>query len=130
MFAVTLGAPLWAAQPLQTAGAPGQAAPAAIGSGALQQVVVTAERVAQNIQRVPVSMNVLTGQSLAQPAFGLLSAQMTLEPYSSRWELRLWGNNLTNRVYYTNEVDLQSLGYDYRHIGEPRMYGADVTYRF
>ncbi len=72
----------------------------------------------------------LNENRLAQPAFGLLSAQMTLEPSSGRWELRLWGDNLTNRVYYTNEVDLQSLGYDYRHIGEPRMYGADVTYRF
>ena len=36
-----------------------------VPSGALQEVVVTAERVAQNIQRVPASMNVLTSSSLS-----------------------------------------------------------------
>lgn len=85
--------------------------------------------VAETYQSLMYEENLNEGR-LAQPAFGLLSAQATLEPASDRWEVRLWGNNLTDKVYFTNEVDLQSLGYDYRHIGEPRMYGADLTYRF
>lgn len=67
---------------------------------------------------------------LAQPAFSLLSAQAALDSSNGHWELRLWGNNLTNSLYFTNEVNLESLGYNYRHVGVPRMYGADVTYRF
>lgn len=67
---------------------------------------------------------------LAQPAFSLLSAQASLDSANGRWQLRLWGTNLGNSLYFTNEVNLESLGYNYRHVGEPRMYGGDVTYRF
>ncbi|EQD42805.1 TonB-dependent receptor-like protein, partial [mine drainage metagenome] len=67
---------------------------------------------------------------LAQPAFSLLSAQASLDSSNGRWQLQLWGTNLGNSLYFTNEVNLESLGYNYRHVGEPRMYGGDVTYRF
>ena len=67
---------------------------------------------------------------LAQPAFSLLSAQASLDSSNGRWQLQLWGTNLTSSLYFTNEVNLESLGYNYRHVGEPRMYGGDVTYRF
>ena len=40
------------------------AAAAAAGGGALQEVVVTARKVVENIQDVPISINVLTSQDL------------------------------------------------------------------
>ncbi|MGC8521767.1 MAG: TonB-dependent receptor [Steroidobacteraceae bacterium] len=67
---------------------------------------------------------------LAQKAYDLVNMSATLASANDRWELRGWVNNLTDRLYFTNEVDLQGLGYDYRHVGDPRLYGADVTYRF
>lgn len=67
---------------------------------------------------------------LAQGGYGLLNARATLTSSNDRWEVSAWARNLADKLYFTNEVDLQGLGYDYRHRGEPRMYGADVTYRF
>jgi iron complex outermembrane receptor protein len=67
---------------------------------------------------------------LAQGGYSLLNARATLDSSSDRWEVSAWVRNLADKLYFTNEVDLQGLGYDYRHRGEPRMYGADVTYRF
>jgi outer membrane receptor protein involved in Fe transport len=42
----------------------------------------------------------------------------------------VWARNITDKFYLTNAYDLQSLGFDYRHRGEPRMFGADASYRF
>ncbi|HVS77997.1 MAG TPA: TonB-dependent receptor, partial [Steroidobacteraceae bacterium] len=67
---------------------------------------------------------------LAQGGYSLLNARATLDSSNGRWEVSTWVRNLADKLYFTNEVDLQGLGYDYRHRGEPRMYGADVTYRF
>ena len=30
----------------------------------------------------------------------------------------------------TNAVDVQGFGFDYRHVGTPRMYGFDAHYHF
>ena len=43
----------------------------------------------------------------------------------------LWGKNLADEEYRTSAIDLQSsFGYDYSHVGAPRMVGAEVTFRF
>jgi outer membrane receptor protein involved in Fe transport len=45
--------------------------------------------------------------------------------------LRLWVKNLADEEYRSSGIDLQaSFGYDYSHIGAPRTYGAEFTYRF
>ena len=49
---------------------------------------------------------------------------------SSVGSVGAWVRNATDKLYWTNIVDLQGFGYDYRHRGLPRMYGADVTYHF
>ena len=68
--------------------------------------------------------------AISQKAYSLLNARLSLHGVTDNWELGLWGNNLGNTFYLTNAVDLQGLGYDYRHRGIPRTYGVDATYRF
>lgn len=68
--------------------------------------------------------------AISQKAYSLVNARIALHDSSDRWDVGLWGNNLGNTFYLTNAVDLQGLGYDYRHRGVPRTYGVDATYRF
>jgi iron complex outermembrane receptor protein len=42
----------------------------------------------------------------------------------------VWGRNIADRFYLTNAVDVQGFGFDYRHVGTPRMYGVDAQYHF
>ena len=42
----------------------------------------------------------------------------------------LFGKNLTDKLYYTNRYDLASFGFIYDHVGTPRTYGAEVSYKF
>ena len=67
---------------------------------------------------------------LQEGGYGLLNARATLHAANDRWSVGAWVRNATDKLYWTNIVDLQGFGYDYRHRGLPRMYGADVTYRF
>jgi iron complex outermembrane receptor protein len=68
---------------------------------------------------------------IAQGGYGLLNARLTVHGGTTRqWEVAAWGTNLANRFYLTSAADLQSIGFDYRHIGVPRMYGAEVSLRF
>ncbi|HUI58712.1 MAG TPA: TonB-dependent receptor [Steroidobacteraceae bacterium] len=67
---------------------------------------------------------------ISQSAYSLLNARLAFHGAADQWDVGLWGNNLGNKFYLTNAVDLQGLGYDYRHRGVPRTYGLDATYRF
>jgi iron complex outermembrane recepter protein len=69
-------------------------------------------------------------EAISQKAYSLVNARLTLHGAADNWDIGLWGNNLGNTFYLTNAVDLQGLGYDYRHRGVPRTYGVDATYRF
>ena len=44
--------------------------------------------------------------------------------------LLIWGRNIADKFYLTNAVDVQGFGFDYRHVGTPRMYGFDAHYHF
>jgi len=68
--------------------------------------------------------------AISQGAYQLLNSRITLHAPDSKWEVGLWGNNLTDKFFLTNAVDVQGFGFDYRHRGLPRMYGLDATYRF
>ena len=68
--------------------------------------------------------------AISQPAYTLLNLRADLHGPGDRWDIGLWSNNVTDKFYLTNAVDLQGLGYDYRHRGVPRTYGMDMTYRF
>jgi len=68
------------------------------------------------------------GQS--QPGYALLNARLAVRSADERWSVALWGTNLADKFYFTNKIDLPSFGFDYTHIGAPRMYGATLEYRF
>jgi iron complex outermembrane receptor protein len=68
---------------------------------------------------------------IAQTGYALLNARLAVHGGTTRqWEIGAWDRNLANKFYLTSTADLQSIGFDYRHIGVPRMYGADVSLRF
>jgi iron complex outermembrane receptor protein len=70
-------------------------------------------------------------EAISQSAYTLLNARVALASVNDHWNVGLWANNLTDKFYLTNAVDLQGLlGMDYRHRGLPRMYGLDATFRF
>lgn len=67
---------------------------------------------------------------IAQVPYALLNGRLAFHSGDDKWGVGAWGRNLMNKFYLTNAYDLQSLGFDYRHRGEPRMFGLDATYRF
>ena len=67
--------------------------------------------------------------AISQGGYALLNGRLSLIGVD-KWEVGLWGRNIANRFYLTNAVDVQGFGFDYRHIGTPRMYGFDAQYHF
>jgi iron complex outermembrane recepter protein len=67
---------------------------------------------------------------ISQGGYALLNGRLSLKSGDGSWELGIWGRNLADRFYLTNAVDVQGFGFDYRHVGTPRMYGGDVQYHF
>ena len=68
--------------------------------------------------------------AIAQGAYSLINARISLRSEDERWEAGVWGRNLADTFYLTNAVDVQGFGFDYRHRGTPRMIGFDVSYKF
>ena len=66
----------------------------------------------------------------SQGAYHLINSRITIHAPDSTWEVGIWGNNLADKFFLTNAVDVQGFGFDYRHRGLPRTYGLDATYRF
>ena len=67
---------------------------------------------------------------ISQGGYSLLNGRLSLLSADEKWEVGVWGRNITDRFYLTNAVDVQGFGFDYRHIGTPRMFGADARYHF
>jgi len=63
--------------------------------------------------------------------YGLLNARLALN-LGANIELSVWGRNLTDEEYFSRtQADfLTSFGYAGAYPGDPRTYGATVTYRF
>jgi iron complex outermembrane recepter protein len=68
-------------------------------------------------------------ESIAEGGYGALNARATLRASRDRWSVSGWCRNLTDKLYWTDAVNLQALGFDYRHRSVPRMYGIDLTLR-
>ncbi|HEV2530447.1 TonB-dependent receptor [Phenylobacterium sp.] len=66
------------------------------------------------------------------PGYGLINGQATLTLQGGRLELGIFGRNLGNTKYYQRFLALQdtALGITAYLPGDPRTYGAEVTYRF
>jgi len=63
-----------------------------------------------------------------QDAYGLLNAMIVARFDSTDFELQLWAKNLTDERYVDRSVDLGTLVNAVP--GDPRTYGASLTYRF
>jgi len=68
--------------------------------------------------------------AISQDAYALLNARVALHSPDDKWNVGIWGNNLSNKFYLSNAVDVQGFGFDYRHRGVPRTYGMDASYKF
>jgi outer membrane receptor protein involved in Fe transport len=60
---------------------------------------------------------------LKQPPTGILNARLAYVAPHGRWELGLWGTNVTDAVYYDDAV-LTSVSSRVVY-ADPRMYGVD-----
>jgi iron complex outermembrane receptor protein len=64
-------------------------------------------------------------------SYWVTNGKLSFESADSAWAFSLWGKNLFEEEYVTSVLDLQAFfGYDYTHVGAPRTFGADVTFRF
>jgi iron complex outermembrane receptor protein len=68
--------------------------------------------------------------AISQGGYSLLNGRLSLLSGDDKWDVGIWGRNIANKFYLTNAVDVQGFGFDYRHVGTPRMFGADVHYHF
>lgn len=67
---------------------------------------------------------------LQQDGYWVANARLQFVSQDDRWQVAAWIKNIAEEEYWTSAVDLSSFGYDYTHIGSPRTFGADLTFRF
>jgi iron complex outermembrane receptor protein len=68
-----------------------------------------------------------------QGAYGLLNARVALSDADQRWEVALWGKNLTDETYNIGVFDLLEnsfVGQYFNVLGDPRTYGIEVRYNY
>ncbi|WP_404713747.1 TonB-dependent receptor [Sphingomonas sp. MMS24-J13] len=65
------------------------------------------------------------------PAYGLLNGYFGIRDADGKWDLKVWGRNLANKVYYTNTSVDSATTYSYAgSLGDPRFYGATLRFKF
>ncbi len=75
-------------------------------------------------------------ERIAQGAYGIANARLAYRSAAVHgWDAGAWIKNLANKKYLAyglnqNDPDTGAIGFDYALVGEPRTYGADLTYRF
>jgi len=69
-------------------------------------------------------------ERLAQPSYGVVDAHVRWHDARDRFSVNLWGRNLFDRYYYTNNFDISIYGYDWGNVGPPRTYGVTLGYKF
>jgi len=62
-------------------------------------------------------------------AYGLLTAHVTYAPAAARWQVAVFGTNLTNEYYRLGGVAAYAAGIDVGVVARPRELGADFTLR-
>lgn len=60
---------------------------------------------------------------------GLLSARVGLRTFDGRWDLSLWGKNLTDKAYFVT-LGPSTTGQVSGQLGEPRLIGATLRVTF
>lgn len=68
---------------------------------------------------------------LRQQSYALLGGHLDWDSADGRFNASLWARNLGNKFYITSRIDLLAgFGFDYNHVGNPRMYGVTVGAKF
>jgi iron complex outermembrane receptor protein len=68
-----------------------------------------------------------------QGAYGLVNARIALSDADQRWEVALWGKNLTDETYNIGVFDLLEnsfVGQYFNVLGDPRTYGVEVRFNY
>ena len=66
-----------------------------------------------------------------EDAYTIYNARLGWYDNDGRYQIALWGKNITDEEYKTYSINLQaSFGIDYYMIGDPMMYGLEATYNF
>jgi iron complex outermembrane receptor protein len=63
-----------------------------------------------------------------EPGYGLLDLRVGLSPEDAQWSFSIYGKNVTNKLYRVNIIPF--FGEEVSQFGQPRTYGADLTYKF
>ncbi len=66
---------------------------------------------------------------LTQPAYTLLNASTTFSFASNRYDVRLWGKNLTDATYYISRTTVGAFG-DGQEQAPPRTFGVTLSAHF
>jgi iron complex outermembrane receptor protein len=73
----------------------------------------------------------LLASGIEQDPYFLLNAKISLLSDNDKWEVALFGNNLTDEAFLTNIAGLLSqFGFTGAYRNAPRTFGASLTYRF
>lgn len=67
---------------------------------------------------------------IVQKGYMLLDARIGWESPDERWELALYGKNLTDKFYFTSAEYVPSFGFYNQVIGRPREWGLTATAKF
>ena len=68
---------------------------------------------------------------LKTDSYTLWNGRVAISNPSESWVLSLWGNNLTDEIYYPQGFDLQALNGTYmKFLGAQRTVGVNLHYSF
>lgn len=74
--------------------------------------------------------DIVNEETIEQKAYGLLSARVSYAPDTARWELSLYGTNLTDETYIASGFVATAFGPSLVVAGRPREWGLASTFRF
>lgn len=69
-------------------------------------------------------------EDVTQGAYGLLNGRISLSVDDEDFEVALFGRNLLGETYIEGGLSLEALGQNYINVGEPRVFGIELTKRF
>jgi iron complex outermembrane receptor protein len=71
-----------------------------------------------------------TAPYTSQGGYGLVNGRLALNLTGPEFTIALWGRNLANRIYFNGGDDFAgTVGYSTLFIGQPRIYGVELTKR-
>ncbi|MEO8467308.1 MAG: TonB-dependent receptor [Gammaproteobacteria bacterium] len=76
------------------------------------------------------STGILPGYSDESGDFGAFNARVTYAPADSKWDLSVFGTNLTNEYQLNSGFFHGIWGYDFASVARPRELGTSITFHF